>query len=101
MSEITLQIIINNNKYSEYKDKILKIYDKFKEDVLDEITKDIINNKIYSITEYEFGKKKLYLLKIIKNAFSDENIQKITEHYNFKDKIEYIGENIKIKSIYT
>ncbi len=75
------------NGYNERKTKEFKSIDKYIENIKIEIYKDIINNYIYKISAYKFGKKTLKLLHVSTKAFSEENIKNITDRYEWQIKI--------------
>ena len=77
--------INENNKNNK-----VKKYDKFKNDIVNEIGNDVLYNEIYKILEYKFASKQLYMVKIEGNGFSEENITKIMNKYNFEKKISEI-----------
>ena len=79
---------INNINDNNIKEDIK--FQKFLTNIKDQIYDAVINDNIYNKSSYKFGKKTLYLLHIQLFAFSEENITKIMNEYNWKSEIEKI-----------
>lgn len=74
---------IDNDNYRKF-EKVIKRY----------LCEDILNNHIYNIKSYIFAKKNLYMLQLNKYAFSEDNIIKIIQNYDWNNNIKLIFENI-------
>lgn len=61
------------------------------------VVEDIIDYDICEKKSYKFGKKELYMVHIERNSFKEENIKRITNRYNWENKIQQFIEKITQK----
>ena len=67
-------------------------YNNFKDDVKKGIMAYIINTKLTKTVKYKFNKKELYMIEQQKDAYENENIEKVMNNINKKQLINKYGD---------
>lgn len=84
--------IIEENEREKIAEEIkgIKKYDDFVIMIKEIALKDILYSDIYLIKKYKFGKKVLYMVNINKGEFSEDNMKRLANKYNWEKYINNI-----------